>query len=400
MGYTADGPILWPTKPEASQPVNETLAFLSDAMVATASGAEQIRGLRDTPRRTFAFSSLLGRGNQRIADAIRFDIGVRQFLLPIFPDQQWLTATAAAGADGLSCRTNGFDFVAGGQAVLWQDPQTWELVTIDSISADGLALTAPTVNAWGPGNKLMPVRKARLADVPKATWHTDTTLALDVAAIIDEPCDWPAAWPTATTYRGAPVLEWRNEVSDDPTDEYDRLSGTVDTDVGPVFYYDLPRMPFRAQSQNFKLYRRDKHTVFRSMVYMLEGQLATLWVPTWLQDVQLKAALADNATQLHVPWMGYSQFGYLQQNRRDIAIELYDGTRFYRRITGSAESGDEEILQIDAALGVALDPGAVRAIGWLSMCASASDSFQIQHINDADGVAYASLNWRAVKSDV
>lgn len=398
--YTVDGPILWPTKPEGSQPVNETLAFLSDSMVASGTGAEQIRGLRDVPRRTFSFSSLLARGNQRIADAIRFDIGVRQFLLPIFPDQQWLTDAIAAGVTDIACRTDGFDFVAGGQAALWRDPKTWELVTIDSISVDGIALTAPTVNAWGPGDKLYPVRKARLADVPKATWHTDTTLALDVSAIIDEPCDWPAAWPTATTYRGAPVLEWRNEVSDDPTDQYDRLSNSVDTDVGPVYYFDLPGMAFRAQSQNFKLYRRDKHTVFRSMLYALQGRVSTLWVPTWLQDVQLKAPLASNATQMHVPWMGYSQFGYLQQNRRDIVIELYDGTRFYRRVTGSAESGDEEILQIESALGAALDPSAIRAIGWLSMCGSASDAFQIQHINDADGVGYASINWRAVKSDV
>jgi len=400
MGYTADGPVLWPTKPEASQPVNETLAFLSDSMVASGTGAEQIRALRDVPRRTFSFSSLLGRGNQRIADAIRFDIGVRPFLLPIFPDQQWLTGAVAAGADSISCRTTGFDFVSGGQVALWRNPQTWELATIDSISADGLALTAPTASAWGPGDKLYPVRKARLADTPKASWHTDTTLALDVAAIIDEPCDWPAAWPSATTYRGAPVLEWRNEVSDDPTDEYDRLSGSVDTDVGPIYYYDLPGMAFRAQSQNFKLYRRDKHTVFRSMLYALQGRVSMLWVPTWLQDVQLAQAIGSADVQIRVPWMGYSQFGYLQQNRRDIAIELYDGTRFYRRITGSAESGDQEVLQLDAALGVGIDPSAVRAVGWLSMCGSASDAFQIQHINDADGVGYASINWRAVKSNV
>lgn len=400
MGYTLDGPILWPTKPEASQPVNETLAFLSDSMVASGTDAEQIRSLRDVPRRTFSFSSLLGRGNQRIADAIRFDIGVRQFLLPIFPDQQWLTGPVTAGAVSISCRTTGFDFVGGGQVALWRNPQTWELATIDSISADGLALTAPTASAWGIGDKLYPVRKARLADTPKASWHTDTTLALDIAVIIDEPCDWPAAWPTGTLYRGAPVLEWRNEVSTDPADQYDRLSGSVDMDVGPVYYFDLPRMPFRVQSQNFKLYRRDKHTLYRSMLYALLGRAATLWVPTWLQDVQLKSPLASNAIQLHVPWMGYSQFGYLQQNRRDIAIELYDGTRFYRRITGCAESGDEEVLQMDSALGVALDPSAVRAIGWLSMCGSASDTFQIQHINDADGVAYASINWRAVKSNV
>ena len=400
MGYVSGQPAIWPCAPDWSSPVNESLAFLSDSMQSGSTGLEQIRGLRDTPRRSFGFSALVDSDVQRIVDAIRFDIGVRQFLLPIYPDQQWLSASLAVGADGIDCNIAGFDFVEGGQAVLWRDASNWELVTISSIAADNIALAAATANAWGIGDRLIPVRKARLSDVPKAEWHSDDVMSLDFQAIIDEPCDWPAAWPTATIYRGQPVLEWRNEESDDPTDEYDRLSGTFDADVGPVFYFDVPGMPFRAQTQNFKLYQRTDHSSFRSLLYMLEGQCGQLWVPTWLQDVRLTASLASNATQLHVPWMGYSQFGYLQQNRRDIAIELYDGTRFYRRITGSAESGDEEILQIDADLGVDLDPSAVRSIGWLSMCAAASDTTQIQHQTDADGVAYASLNWRGIKSDV
>lgn len=399
MGYTSDGPILWPTTPNWDSPVNETLAFLSDSMAASA-GAEQIRGLRDTPRRTFAFSSWLSGDQQRILDAIRFDIGVRQFLLPIFPDQQWLSDSLAVGAEGIDCNTTGFDFVQGGQAVLWRDITHWELVTLDSIASGSIAFTAATANAWGVGDRLIPVRKARLSGMPKAQRLNDETASVDLAMSIDEACSWPAAWPTSTTYRGQPVLEWRNEESNNPTDTYNRASGTVDTDVGPVYYYDLPGMPFRTQSQNFQLCGRAQHTSFRSLLYQLEGQCGQLWVPTWLQDVRLAQALASDATQLHVPWMGYSLFGYLQQNRRDIAIELYDGTRYYRRITGSAESGDTEVLQIDSALDVALDPSAVRAIGWLSMCAAASDSTQIQHITDADGAATASINWRAIKSDV
>lgn len=400
MGYAVGQPIVWPCTPNWDTPVVESLAFLTDAMRATGTGAEQIRGLRDAPRRAFDFSSLLHADAQRIVDAIRFDIGVRQFLLPIYPDQQWLSAPLDAGSAGIDCRTAGFDFEAGAQVVLWRDARHWELATVDSIGASSVAFTAPTANAWGAGDRLIPVRKARLSGAPKATRHSDDIVVLDVQAAIDEPCDWPAAWPTATTYRGVPVLEWRNEQSQDPTDEFDRMSGTVDQDVGPVFYYDLPGMPFRAQSQNFKLYRRDQHSSFRSLLYQLEGQQAELWVPTWAQDVRLLQPLASNGLQLTVPWMGYSTFSYLQPNRRDIAIELYDGTRFYRRITGSAESGDTEILQIDAALGTAIDPGAVRAIGWLSMCAAASDVTQIQHQTDADGTAYSAINWRGLMSDV
>lgn len=400
MGYAIGQPIVWPCTPDWSTPVNETLAWLTESLRATGTGAEQARALRDAPRRGFSFASLVAGDTQRVVDAIRFDIGVKPFLLPIYPDQQWLTAPLAAASTSIACTTTGFDFAVGAQAVFWRDARNWELVTVDGITAGGITFAAPTASAWGPGDRLIPVRKARLAEAPKATRHSDDIVALDVAALIDEPCDWPAAWPTATTYRGVPVLEWRNEESEDPTDLFDRLSGTVDQDTGPVYYYDLPAMPFRAQSQHFKLYRRPQHAAFRGLLYMLRGQQAQAWVPTWLQDVRPTQALTSSGTQLHVPWMGYTQFGRQQRNRRDIAIELFDGTRFYRRLTGSTESGAEEILQLDAALGVALAPSAVRAIGWLSMCAASSDVTQIQHVTDADGTGYASIDWRGLASNV
>jgi hypothetical protein len=93
-------------------------------------------------------------------------------------------------------------------------------------------------------------------------------------------------------------------------------------------------------------------------------------------------------------------FGAEQVNRPDIAIEVLDGTKFYRRVTGSSASGDEETLQLDSALGQAVAPGAVRSIGWLSVCASATDNFQIEHQDDADGRGVANINWQALKNDI
>lgn len=399
MGYAAGQPLLWPCPPEWSNPVSETLAWLTDALQAK-TGGTQTRALRAAPRRSFSFAGVVGDTTRRVVDAIRFDAGVQQVALPIYPDAQWLDANLAAGATSVPCNTAGFDFVAGGQAVLWLDATRWEVVAIDSIAADALALTVGTADTWPIGTRLYPLRTARVGSASKATHHSADVSSVDAALLIDEPCDWPAAWPTTTTYRGVPVLEWRNEESEDPVDQYDRLSEAVDQDTGPVFYFDLARAPFRAQSQRFVIAGRDQHTAFRSLLYALNGRAAQLWVPSWQADLQLAQPVTSGAKQLTVPWAGYTRFGRMQANRRDLAIELYDGTLLYRRITGSAESGDNETLQIDSALGVAVDPSAVRQIGWLSMCAQATDTVTLQHNTDADGVAIATLNWQAVKSDV
>lgn len=401
MGFAIGQPLLWPALPDWSSPVNETLAWLTDLMQAP-TGGQQARQLRTAPRRSFAFQTLDDRDGRRIADSLRFDLGVQQFLLPIWPDVQKLASAVAAGTTTLTCDTSGYDFVAGGRAVLWQSPTAWELVTIAASGvADGaLTLAAATASAWPIGTRLYPVRAARLAQPPQETQASDEIGSLQVSIAIDEPCDWPAAWPSATTYRGLAVLDWRGDESNDPTDEYDRVSTTLDADTGPIWYYDTAGMPFRAQKQDFLLTGRADHTKFRALAYQLAGRAGTCWVPDWQNSVQLTTAVAASATQISVPWMGYTQFGYQQAGRRDLRIELFDATVLYRRITGSADAGDHEVLQLDSAPAVAIDPSQVRQINFMAVSALASDSVQLVHDGDASGVATASLSWQAVKSDV
>lgn len=399
MGYAADQPLLWPARPDWSTPVTETLAWLSDAMQAPTGGA-QVRSLRAAPRRSFSFTSALDRDERRLADAIAFDVGVRPIALPIYPDVQVLAAPVAAGDGVIWCRTNGFDFADAGRALLWSAADTWEVATIDTVGDGALDLAAPLANPWPIGTRVYPLRRARLADAAKATHKSDELALLDASLLIDEPCDWPAAWPTATLYRGVAVLEWRNEESQDPADQYDRLTANSDTGTGPIYYQDSAGMPFRTQSQRFVLAGRAEHSAFRALAYMLAGRAAQCWVPSWQADVRLAAPVAASTKQISVGWMGYTAFGRQQPNRRDLAIELTDGTRLYRRITGSAGAGATEVLQLDAALGRAVAPAQVRQIGFLSLCASAADTVTIQHDTDADGVAVANLNFVALKSDV
>lgn len=399
MGFEIGQPLLWPYPPNWSDSVSESLAWLTDIMQAS-NGAQQARALREAPRRTFAFKAMAHGDARRIVDAVRFYLGVRSLLLPVYPDVQLLGASLAAGAASIPCRTAGFDFADGGKAVLWADANAWELVDVDTVGANSLTLATGTANAWGAGTQLYPVRRARLKETPRAAQYNDDLVALQLQFLIDEPCDWAAAWPSAATYRGMPVLEWRGDESQDPTDSFDRTTSTVDQDVGPVFYIDLPGMAFRMQSQAFQIIGRDSHTAFRSLLYALAGRAGQIWVPSWMHDVQLRQPAAGTDTQLQVNWCGYTQFGFEQVNRRDLRFELLDGTVIYRRVIGSAETADGETLQLDASLGQAIAPAAIRQISWMSLCTLASDTVEIIHDTDADGVARAGVNWQAVKNDV
>jgi hypothetical protein len=400
MGYAVNQPVLWPAPPDWDGGVDETLAWLTDVLQSTATAMQQTRALRATPRRTFAFQTVELADARRIIDAILFNLGTTQFLLPIYPDVQWLAAPLALGATAIACTTAGYDFAVGSQAVLWQDEQHWELATVAAMDTASLTLAAPTANAWPLGTRLYPVRAARLQKMPEITEFSSDAASLKVTLLLDESCDWPAAWPGAATYRGVPVLEWRGDESNGPTVQYTRQGNSVDADTGKVYYFDLPGLPFRVQSQDFVLGGRDAHTAFRSLLYALAGQAGQLWVPSWQDDLRLLADVGATDITISVAPCYYSLFGAQQTNRRDIRIELVDGTVLYRRITGSAQLAGSETLQIDSALGQAVPLAQVRQINWLSLCQLASDSAKLSHATDADGVATATLQWQAVANDV
>lgn len=395
MGYGIGLPIVWPCPPDWSEPVNESLAWRTDVVVAR-TGAAQKTQLRLSPRRAFSFRAEIEADVRRLVDAICFDAGSRPVVLPIYPDLQCLAAPLAAGADLIPCKVDGFDFA--GQALLWRDAGSWELVSVQRVVADGLQLAAPVAADWPAGTRLYPARRARLQAPAQETMASDDGSSLVVQFALDEPCDWPAAWPSAR-YRGIPVLEWRPDESRDPDGNYTRTLLTVDNDTGPISYFDLPGLPFRVQSQPFTLWGRPEQARFRALVYALAGRAGQVWVPSWNQDFTLHADAGAPDALLQVAPAGHGVFGRQQVNRRDIRIELYDGTVLYRRITGATDAGDHETLALDDALGVAFAPPQVRCISFMGMCQLASDEVQITHTTDADGEAVCPLSWQAVKGE-
>ena len=398
MGYAIGEAVPWPVPPDWANGVRENLAWLTEILAAR-NGEAQKRELRQAPRRDFSFDVIADEQSRRVADALLFDQGGKVWTLPVWHDIQLLTVPAGLGDDTIACRTDGFEFVASGRAMLWSEVNTFEVVRIDSVEADALTLLDPLARDWPAGSRLYPVLYARsLINSEESAW-TDVSGARNISFTIDEPCDWPAILP-ATIYRGYPVLDHHSEEGKDPTASHDRVLQSVDAGTGPVTYFDYVDAPFRVASHRWLLGTRAEHAAFRSLLYGLRGRMAVLWVPTMSADLRLAADIASGSTALVVEWAGYTVFSREQSNRRDLRIELFGGTVLYRRINNSVESGDTETLTLDAAPGVAIAPGQVRLISFMTLSELAADSVEIDHITDADGITLSAVSFRAVKHEL
>jgi hypothetical protein len=399
MAFAATGERIWPVPPDWSNGVREPIAFGTDVMSASATAVSQHRSYRVDPRRTFSFETLANAQSRRVADMLLAGWG-RAWQLPIWPDVQRLAAPLSAGAVSVPCATAGFDFVAGGSALLYSGVNSWEVVTIDSVAADHLALVTATSGTFAQGARLYPMRRARVHGGAEERLYNDDLGRRSLAFDIDEACDWPTL-SGGTAYLGHDVLDVRPDESDDPSASVSRLEQTVDYGAALPLVHDLPGVALRVQQSSWKLSGRARHTWFRSLLYTRCGRLVPIWVPSFASDLKPAAAIAGGSAVLSVEWAGYTLFGLGQPNRRDLRIELNDGTVLYRRVSAAVEAGGTETLTLNASLDAgSIAPERIRAVSFMALCTLASDETTIDHATDADGLATSTTGWQAVVPDV
>lgn len=390
---------IWPVTPCWESAVRESLEWETDVMRASATGVSQHRGLRIGPQRSLSFE-VLSQGQERSVVDMLLGGHRGVWHLPFWPDVQWLTDTVTAGAEEVPCATTGFDFVVGGKALLYGSVNRWVAVEVASIEADHITLADPLPVGFGRGDRLYPLRRARVQQGAEERMKSLGVSRRRLAFDIDEPCDWPEL-VDPTMYLTHPVLDVWPDESDDPSSSYQRLLQSVTYTGARPFEYDLADQAFRMQRTQWLLTQRPMHTWFRSLVYTLQGRRVPMWLPSFASDLQAAGPIAGGSTSLPIQWAAYSQFGAGRHNRKDLRIELDDGAVFYRRIVDADETGDEiEALTLSSSLDDgAIAPERIRSIGFMALSTLASDSVEIEHITDQEGTARSTLGWQAEVPD-
>ena len=399
LRITANRVVAWTFVPDWSEGVTERLSWATD-ILQSESLVEQRRALRVAPRREFEAQIVVEGRERQMLDLALFGWGARIWVMPIWHEIQRLATGVSAGSLSIACDTAGLEFYAGGVALLrGESAFASEAVEIESVSPAGLVLKRPLSLDWPATTRLYPAGTAQLIEAPTLTRLTDTAALAGVAFRALEPSDASPSAPV-TLYRSRPVLEARPDESDDLTATYARLLGELDNGTATPLVVDVAGRALPVMSQRWVGLGRAERATYRALLYYLAGRQGAVWVPTHADDLTLVALVGSIATTIDVGHVGYTRFAKANSARRDIRIELHDGTVFHRRITGSTElSADTERLAIDAALGRIVTPGDVGRISWMTLCRLDSDTVEIQHLTDSEGVAQSALVFRGVRDD-
>ncbi len=389
-------PTLWPYQPNG--PVLERLEWLTDVLESS-SGVEQRIAQRRYPRRFFEFDVLLDGAMARTAENLIAGNQDGEWYLPVWMDAERLAATLNAGATSVPAGGSVRDYAAGNLLLLMGNTgASNEGVTVSASGASAVTLSTPTAATWPAGSTVAPLRTARLFPSLSMARFTGASLYGRLRWQCVDTTDWTAA-SSETLYRSYPVMTHRTNWDQDPTREYARSLAVVDSGKGTPRWFEIAATPVAVQNHRWLCDGRAEIDTLRQWLFARRGRLACFWLPSWGRDLEVQATIGASDTTIDVEACGYTTYIAQAIGRRDIRIELTDGTVYYRRITASAEiDADTERLTISSALGASVSPASIYAVSFMHLARLDADAVEIAwHRWD---VAEAVFATRGIRNDL
>lgn len=167
--------------PDWDEPFRERTEYLTQIMNAYADKEQRVQ-LRTNPRTRLRFKVLtLDVRDTATLHALLWGWQGRIYGVPFWPDAQPLLANVSIGATVIQVNTTLRKFVAGGLMMLWRDMHTVEALSIQSVGAGSITLTAPTTAAWIADGRtyVVPLLTGRLPDEVGVPRMNNTVAELD-----------------------------------------------------------------------------------------------------------------------------------------------------------------------------------------------------------------------------
>lgn len=366
-------PPLFPFWPRPG--VRETLQWVTEVTILE-DGGEDRSQMRLIARDGLGMSVFIPPLYQPLAKNLLRGKRTSRWMVPFWPHLQQIGAVTEDLLT-LTCDPDFRDFRVGEYACLWQSPDDYQLLGIDTIGASSITFNQPT-RAFTDA-LLIPVRAAILTGDPSRDirgWNS----AVQVQFMCDGGADWSG---------DAPDQYLDNDIYFDeslfpgrlPGEEVQGQVGLFDEALGG-FDHLSPWIRNRQQrSKGFMAEDLEEGWDIRQFLHRRAGRFRPFWLPSFERDFTVLSTGALTTTLL------VRNDEYLQNvnGRTHIAIETAADGWMARTIEDAAESDPGEIvLTLDSSLDC--DASEILRVCWLGL-----------YRLDADRVE---INWPAVQTSV
>jgi len=232
----------------------------------------------------------------------------------------------------------------------------------------GTQLPAPSVAA--PRIAVAPVREAILTSAVEIARGRQSDGVVSATFLLRDAPDLTA--PVLPSYLGQPVQTDPSLVRGPLTASLHRAVEYVDNGFGPVVVEPMRDVFERSESITLKAQGAAARWALRRWLWSLRGRQASFWLPTWGNELQLRAAMTAGSVLMRVaptpPLTSYIG--------RRIVVEMPGSMRF-RTVTAAIEDGPDHRLTLSSNLGAPMPVG--TKAHFLTAVRSDADRVEIRH---------------------
>ena len=361
----------------------ETLEFLTDILVR-ANGSEQRMSLRKSPRQTFSFRYNVD------DDLVRAELDMllagnhdRIFAVPYWPGEVALTSAAAADDTTLSVGTTTYkDFRDTGSLLIFEDGGSYEVIGIDTLSANSITLAAPLGNAYTTQARVVPVRSGFLSESVSGLRYPvnlgEVSLAFETT---DNEVDL-ADTSAFSSYNSKVLLDDYNSVRGTTRSGFAKRMFIIDSESGVATRRSRWSLSRQQEEKAFFAQGAQSIDNVRRLLYALRGQAVSFYLPTFRDELEVVDDLDNGTTDMTIAWCGFTESVGAQSPWNHVRITLNDGTTIEREITATEEPDETqttEVLTVGTAWSSTVAKEDIARVEFLRLMRFDSDSITIDH---------------------
>lgn len=395
---------LWPFSPNWSDGYSMTLEYRSE-VITSYEGDEQRRSLRQAPRKSISFSSLVTGDTWRQFLRHMSSWQQRSTMVPEFGRPSRLTAAVAAGATFLPMVRSQW-INAGDIVTLHQGRPTGNkstVRTVESVSDSGVTLTAPIDMAWAAGSRVYPTLTGRMATRINTDMHSNNTATVSVEFAADPgiEADIDIGVP-AVVHLGREVLLRRPNWGGSVSPEFEAVIDTLDYGVGRLDRQNPIPFNTRYHKAEFLGIKAADVTGIENFFRRQRGQVGEFFMPTFTEDLIAKLPVDAGTSILRFAGTDVFKDYRADLTYRDIIVLKNDGTYEIKHIlsiyTVDDLIGNDTVMQFTEGWVSGFTLAQVKMICWMPLWRFASDSLTIAWVTSES--AQVAVNMKTLPYEV
>ena len=346
-------------------PFRESLTFNGEILQSHDRTEQRIAWRQGIPDRRFTIRLVFETSEQINRFESKVHSGLKEsWAFPLWQLAESHTGTITAGDPSITIDTTYAGYQTNGYAMIWQDRDTYDLVTIASYNDTTLNLTKTPDNTYTGTKYIMPCVSARCLGV-RMNWMQDRAIAdmtfreERVNDVIDFAADM--VYDNKVVIKDPPIST-TNRIDYNYNPDFAVLeAGTGLFEIVSNSDYNIVTQPYTWQCDS-----KQQAWELRQLLHYINGQQKGLLIPTFRNDLQLSQSVGSGDTEIYITNTVYEYMKY-NDMRTYLAFRPTGSDIIVRKVTDiNPVSSTEDRITIDAAPGETFD--ANDYLCWVDLC--------------------------------